>query len=136
MTHSNLPEIKVVAGLLFMENKLLVCQRGPNGAFPLKWEFPGGKLEKGESWEGALRRELKEELAIEVEGTHELFATTHTYPGIYKVKLKFFEIRRFHGVLQNRVFRAIDWVGVDDLKRLDFLEADLPLIEKLTGHYS
>lgn len=135
MNEKNLREIDVVAGLFFKETRLLVCQRGPSGPFPLKWEFPGGKVEKGESGEAALRRELKEELAIEVEEATELFAYQHTYPNICKVKLKFFEIHRFTGVIQNRVFQAIDWVAIGDLTRLDFLEGDLAIIKELTARH-
>ena len=58
--------LTVVAGLIYKDGRLLVCQRRPGGAFPLKWEFPGGKVEKGESDIDALRRELREELAVEV----------------------------------------------------------------------
>ena len=126
-------EIDVVAGLLFRQDRLLVCQRGPSGPFPLKWEFPGGKLKKGESWEAALRRELREELAIEVKEATKVFKSQYTYPGGFKVKLKFFEVHRFTGLVQNRVFQAIDWVRIGDLPQLDFLEGDLALIKKLTG---
>ena len=65
MTSSNLKSVEVVAGLIFDQDRLLVCQRDSRGSFALKWEFPGGKLEPGEEYEGALRRELKEELGIE-----------------------------------------------------------------------
>jgi 8-oxo-dGTP diphosphatase len=130
---NKLQEIDVVAGLLFHEGRLLACQRSSSGPFPLKWEFPGGKVQKGETWEGALRRELREELGIEVKEATEVFCSNHAYPNDYKVNLKFFEIHRFTGTVQNRVFHAIEWVYTGDLHRLDFLAGDLPIIEKLTS---
>ena len=59
---AQLKRVEVVAGLIFDEGRLLVCQRNSRGSFALKWEFPGGKLEQGEGHKSALRRELKEEL--------------------------------------------------------------------------
>ena len=70
-------EIAVVAGLIFDQDRLLVCQRNAEGPFALKWEFPGGKLEHGEGDEAALRRELKEELDIEAGGLSLIFQHQH-----------------------------------------------------------
>ncbi len=123
--------IQVVAALLYRENRLLVCQRKANGSFPLKWEFPGGKVERGEGYLAALCRELREELGIEVQSATEIFRHKHLYPDRMEVDLTFFRVDDYREPVANRVFQQILWIEVQRLKELDFLEGDLPLIEKL-----
>ena len=123
--------IQVVAALLCRENRLLVCQRKENGSFPLKWEFPGGKVERGEGNLAALCRELREELGIEVLSATEIFRHKHLYPDRTEVDLTFFRVDDYREPVANRVFQQILWIEVQRLKELDFLEGDLPLIEKL-----
>jgi len=123
--------IQVVAALLYRENRLLVCQRKENGSFPLKWEFPGGKVERGEGNLAALCRELREELGIEVQSATEIFRHKHLYPDRTEVDLTFFRVDDYREPVANRVFQQILWIEVHRLKELDFLEGDLPLIEKL-----
>ena len=122
-----------MAGLIFRHGQVLVCQRKANGPFPLKWEFPGGKIEEGEGYENALRRELREELGIEMTAAREMFFHRHTYPGTVTVDLRFFEIQDFVGEVRNRAFQRIEWVKLDHLVKYDFLEGDLVLIKKLSG---
>ena len=121
----------MVAGILSREDRLLVCQRRGDGAFPGKWEFPGGKMEAGEDADAALRRELREELDIAVESAREVFRHAHVYADGTRVELAFFEVRAYGGEARNRVFRRIAWVPVHELEKLDFLEGDLPLIHEL-----
>lgn len=123
--------IQVVAALITQGDHLLVCQRRDNGPFPLKWEFPGGKVEKGEGYLEALRRELKEELGIEIQSATEVFHHSHLYPDQMEVELIFFLVGDYRGIVANRAFHRLLWVEVQELKELDFLEGDLPLIEKL-----
>ena len=123
--------IQVVAALLYQENRLLVCQRKETGPFPLKWEFPGGKVEWGEGYLAALCRELREELGIEVQSATEIFRHKHLYPDRTGVDLTFFRVDDYRESVANRVFQQILWVEVQRLKELDFLAGDLPLIEKL-----
>ena len=123
--------IVVVAGLIVQDCHLLVCQRHETSVFPLKWEFPGGKVEQGERYADALRRELKEELGIQIHDPVEIFNHRHAYLGAPEVSLKFFRVTRFQGEVRNRVFQQIRWVMPAELPRLDFLEGDLPLIAKL-----
>jgi 8-oxo-dGTP diphosphatase len=123
--------IEVVAGLIFKGGRLLACQRRADGPFPLKWEFPGGKIESGEEPGVALKRELREELEIDVDEIEEVFAHTHTYSGFSTVKLKFFRIPVFRGEIINRVFEQLRWIGVEELRRLDFLDGDRAIIEWL-----
>ena len=123
--------IEVVAGLIFKDGRLLACQRRAEGAFPLKWEFPGGKIESGEEPSEALTRELREELGIDVDDMKEVFTHTHTYPGFSTVKLKFFRVSVYRGEIINRVFERIRWAGMDELAQLDFLDGDRRVIEWL-----
>lgn len=125
--------LRVVAGILSRNGRYLVCQRRGDGAFPYKWEFPGGKIEAGEDPEAALGRELGEELDIAVEDAREVFRHAHVYDDGTRVELWFFEVSAYSGEPRNRVFRRMAWVGARELEGLDFLEGDLPLIRELRG---
>jgi len=125
--------IEVVAGLIFSGHELLVCQRHHNAAFPLKWEFPGGKVEAGESASAALARELKEELDIHV-GVMKLFhRCMHSYPDGPDVSLSFFHVIEYQGEIKNLVFEQIAWSKLPELISFDFLDGDLPLVRQLAA---
>jgi 8-oxo-dGTP diphosphatase len=128
-----LKHIEVVAGLIYRDGRLLACQRHESAAFPLKWEFPGGKVEVGESDVDALRRELREELGIAVRDTKQIFQHKHVYPDGPEVSLRFFRILSHDGVMRNLVFQRIEWVELVELEQLDFLEGDRPLIRRLVA---
>ena len=100
---------------------------------PLKWEFPGGKIEDGEQPRDAMRRELEEELGIVAEVGTEVVRIVHEYPGGGAVELRFFEVRNYLGDVENRIFREIRWVKRQELLKLDFLEADLGLVKDLAA---
>lgn len=124
----------VVAALIEEEGKLLVCQRRRGGAFELQWEFPGGKVQPGESLEAALARELYEELGVAARIGHEVYRTRHHYaqmPG--PVELVFFTAHAAPDQMQNRVFERIEWRAPETLKKLPFLEADRELIDLLAS---
>lgn len=123
--------MEVVAALIYQGGRLLVCQRRPVGAFPLRWELPGGKVEPGEGYREALERELKEELGIEMLSASAVFRHRHLYPGAMEVELIFFQVRDYRGPVTNRAFHRVLWVEVERLGEFDFLEGDLPLIRKL-----
>jgi 8-oxo-dGTP diphosphatase len=124
---------RVVAALIVKDDLLLACQRTRHQAMPLKWEFPGGKIEEGEQPRDAMRRELEEELGIEADVGSEVARIVHQYPGGSSVELRFFEVRRYRGELENRIFREIRWVTRQELLGLDFLEADLGLVNDLAA---
>ena len=125
--------IHVVAGLIYRDGKLLVCQRHKDAAHALKWEFPGGKVEAGESDESALRHEMREELGIEIGESALVHRHEHAYPNGPAVSLRFYGILAFGGEVENRIFHRIAWVRLDQLKSLDFLEGDIPLLDKLAA---
>jgi 8-oxo-dGTP diphosphatase len=125
--------IEVAAGLIFRGGRILVCQRKEEGAFPLKWEFPGGKIEAGESPAGALRRELREELGIEVGEVTEVLNYKYQYTGISEVNLHFFHVRKFRGEVKNLAFLRLALVTRDELQALDFLDGDIPVVAFLRG---
>jgi 8-oxo-dGTP diphosphatase len=124
---------RVVAGLIVKEGKLLVCQRTRHQTMPLKWEFPGGKIEEGEQPRDALRRELEEELGINATIGDELVRIQHEYPNGGMVELRFFVVRDFKGELENRIFKDVQWALPKDLPAYDFLEADLTLVRDLAA---
>jgi 8-oxo-dGTP diphosphatase len=121
----------VVAALIWQEGKILICQRTRHQPMPLKWEFPGGKIEEGEQPRDALRRELDEELGIAAAIGDEVARIRHEYPSGNAVELRFFDVRSYAGELENRIFREIVWANPADLPRYDFLEADLGLVRDL-----
>ena len=125
--------INVVAGLIYRNGRLLVCQRRADGAFPLKWEFPGGKVEKGESDIDALRRELREELTIEMRDGVLIYQHNHLYADGPAVSLRFYAVDDFDGDAENLIFERISWVAIPELERMDFLQGDRPFVEKLVA---
>jgi len=124
---------RVVAALIVKDGKLLVCQRTRHQTMPLKWEFPGGKIEEGEQPRDALRRELDEELGIVATIGDELARIQHEYPNGGMVELRFYVVRDYLGELENRIFRDIQWAAPAELPKFDFLEADLTLVKDLTA---
>ncbi len=124
------PPIEVAAGLVFHSGKLLITQRRPGDHLGGLWEFPGGKREINESFEECLRRELKEELAIEVSTGAVIDELTHAYPE-KTVHLKFFRCELLHGDPQPLGCHAFVWVTIQTLDEYAFPAADSRLLEKL-----
>ncbi len=124
---------RVVAALIVDKDRILACQRTRHQVMPLKWEFPGGKIEEGEQPRDALRRELEEELGIEATIGNEVARIHHEYPSGGAVELRFYEVHTYRGELENRIFREIRWVERDKLSELDFLEADFTLVRDLAA---
>jgi 8-oxo-dGTP diphosphatase len=122
---------QVVAGLILRGDEVLCCQRTEYQALPLKWEFPGGKIEPEEEARAALRRELQEELGVNAEIGALVSQLTHQYQNGNAVELQFFVVERYEGELQNRIFREIRWVNRRDLPALDFLDADRQLVQQI-----
>ncbi|MCI0567909.1 MAG: (deoxy)nucleoside triphosphate pyrophosphohydrolase [Acidobacteria bacterium] len=127
--------IRVAAGILSRGEQVLICQRSQAGAFAGKWEFPGGKLQEGESAEEALVRELAEELDIVVrrENLRHLQTLRHRYPEGPEVELYFFQVVVFQREPQNRSFQQIAWIPASQAESFDFLEADKGLVARLAA---
>ena len=122
----------VTAGVITREGCILICQRRKGSWGEYKWEFPGGKVEDGEDPGESLRRELREELAIEAEIGPLLCRLEHRYPD-REVELFVFHIPGYTGELRNKQFEGIRWVQREELADFDFLDADRSVIEALTS---
>lgn len=124
---------RVVAALILKNDQILACQRTRHQPMPLKWEFPGGKIEEGEQPRDALRRELEEELGIEASIGDEVARIQHEYASGGTVELRFYEVHAYRGEIENRIFRDVRWVKRRELAKLDFLEADRQLVKDLAA---
>ena len=122
---------RVVAALILKNGKVLVCQRTRHQSTPLKWEFPGGKIEDGEQPRDALRRELEEELGIDAHIGEEVARIRHDYKNGGAVELRFYVVNEYTGEMENRIFRDMRWAKWSELPSYDFLEADLELVKDL-----
>ena len=124
--------IEVAAAIIFREEKVLCVQRPENAKeyISLKWEFPGGKVEVGESREKALVREIREELSVDMEGSEFLMTVEHTYPDFHLT------MHVYKGVVTNGEITlnehiALKWLSVDELDQLDWAEADVAVVKCL-----
>ena len=121
----------VVAALMLRGNVVLICQRRPDQPMALQWEFPGGKIEPGEGPEEALVRELNEELGIDATIGPRVTHIRHNYRHGGAVDLQFFAVYEFRGEIENRIFKDVRWVKLEELPNYDFLVADRGLIKDL-----
>ena len=125
----------VVAALISRDSKLLVCQRKRNDSNALRWEFPGGKVEAGESAAEALVRELREELGIAATIGGEVYRTKHRYKELQDdlILIFFWATIADSAALQNLAFERFEWAGPAVLPKYDFLPADKELIGLLAS---
>lgn len=124
--------IPVVAGLMRRQNKVLVGQRPHGTSLAGTWEFPGGKMELGESPEEALARELKEELGIEAEIGPLKYAASHTY-GKTGILFLFFEVKYWKGQIKTQQHLDLKWVTTKELAQLELPEANAKFIDKIVA---
>ena len=122
----------VVGGLIYQNKKILICQRKEVGDHPLKWEFPGGKIKDFEENQEALRRELKEELNIDITEMRFFDEYLYEYKELSKkLKLVFYHIFQFEGEIQNLVHHQLKWIDISNLSDYHFLEGDHKIINRL-----
>ena len=124
--------IEVVAAVIFREGKVLCVQRAEHDKeyVSLKWEFPGGKVEVGESREEALVREIEEELVVEIDELQYLMTVEHSYPDFHlTMHAHTCALKAGEVTLKEHV--ALKWLEVEELGQLDWAVADVPIIRKL-----
>ncbi|MFO0792780.1 MAG: (deoxy)nucleoside triphosphate pyrophosphohydrolase [Candidatus Brocadiaceae bacterium] len=119
---------QVTCAIIEKEGKVLSTQRSKSMSLPLKWEFPGGKINNGESLIGCLKRELQEELGIEAAIGHPLPVVTHRYQ-TFLVTLHPFICRIVYGEITLHEHVALAWLTPQELHTLDWAEADVPVIQ-------
>jgi 8-oxo-dGTP diphosphatase len=125
--------VQVVAAVIERDLKILIGRRRPEQRHPLKWEFPGGKVEAGESPGQALRRELEEELGIEGAAGEEITRYEFTYPGKDPVLLIFFRVTEFQQEPRNRIFHELRWEPRGNLASFDFVEGDVEFLRGMAS---
>ena len=123
----------VAVGLILRGDTVLICQRRADQPMAHKWEFPGGKVEAGESAEQALVRELDEELSIRAVVGSRIVHLRHTYRSGGAVDLQFFVVHQYEGELTNNIFQQMRWCELRNLPAYDFLAADRTLIRDLAA---
>lgn len=128
-------KIRVVGAMLEREpGCYLITQRPPTASLPLLWEFPGGRVEEGERDEDALARELREEMAIDVEIGEQVMHTHHEYPN-YEIDFRVFRCQLKSDEREIRHLRVHDhtWVTLEQMANYKFPDADARTLEKLLG---
>ena len=121
----------VVAGVLQQDGKLLIGQRMSGDRHALKWEFPGGKVESGETPKQALRRELREELGVDAVIGPELARYEHSLAGRPPLILLFHRVEAYSGEPQPQTFEQIQWAEPGRLPDFDFLDGDLDFVRRI-----
>jgi 8-oxo-dGTP diphosphatase len=117
--------------ILNNQNKVLACQRSANMHLPLKWEFPGGKIEENETAEDCLIREIKEELNIEIQILEQKSVNEHHYPD-KSIQLIPFICKYLSGDISLKEHKDFKWLDKTNLLDLDWAAADIPIVEKLS----
>ena len=124
---------RVVAALIENRGKILICRRRQDQNHPGKWEFPGGKVEQGETSRRALSRELREELGIDAKPGQEITKYKYQYPGQKTIELSFFHVKFAEQEIDKKQFSEIRWEPVHKLQLFDFLEGDVQFIGALVS---
>jgi 8-oxo-dGTP diphosphatase len=124
--------IQVVAAVIFHDWKALCVQRPVHEKkyVSMKWEFPGGKVEVGESREEALVREIREELSLDIEVSEFFMTIEHTYPDFH-LTMHVFKCVLDHGEITLNEHVALKWLPIDELDQLDWAAADIPVVKSL-----
>ena len=122
--------IEVVAAIIEKDGLYFCAQRADKGELAKKWEFPGGKIELGETHEEALIREIKEELSAEIIVEDFISTVEHEYNSFYLI-MHCYNCRVVKGELIISEHLASKWASLDEMLKMDFAQADIPIITKL-----
>ena len=122
--------LEVVAGLIWKGERFLICQRPKDKARALLWEFVGGKVERGESREEALKRECKEELDVLVSVGEVFMEVTHEYPDV-TIRLTLFNAEIVEGEPKMIEHNDVKWITAEEISHFDFCPADQEILEKI-----
>ena len=120
-----------MGGIIVDENKILIAQRSNQKDHPLKWEFPGGKIKVNENPIEALKREIKEELSIDIKKSKFLLDYQYDYQDIKKIHLYFYKIDEYVGKVKNIEHNQLLWIQRNHLEKLDFLDGDRMIIDHI-----
>lgn len=126
------PAVRVCCAVIFNNGKVFAARRNIGSNQALKWEFPGGKLEAGETEESCLHRELEEELKLRVRILEKLPPVVHHYPA-YVIQLLSFVCELTDGPHHTKVHESTGWFSARELQALEWSEADIPVMEYVTG---
>ncbi len=122
--------ITVTCAIIQDRDKFLICQRGRAMSLPLKWEFPGGKMEPGEDEKRSVIREIREELQLDIRLIRRLATVEYDYPS-FRIRLIPFLARVIGGSLQLQEHADAKWISADELDQYDWAPADLPVVAQL-----
>ncbi|MGE4571954.1 MAG: (deoxy)nucleoside triphosphate pyrophosphohydrolase [Candidatus Izemoplasmatales bacterium] len=123
--------VEVVAAIIQKDNKILCTQRADDGRFlSLKWEFPGGKIEENETHQEALKREIQEELKLDIDVNDYLMTVDHVYPH-FRIIMHAYLCKMNHSVFSLEEHNNFKWLEKTELTTLDWAEADIPIVKQL-----
>ncbi len=120
----------VTAAIIRRNNKILLAQRLENSKHPLKWEFPGGKLESGESPEACIKREIMEELNLEIKIKDIFKVVFHQYKDV-DILLLCYLCDSLEGDILPIECNDFKWIDIEELSKFTLVEADIPIVEKI-----
>ena len=123
----------VTAALIRDKEKILIAKRGRGKKFGSQWEFPGGKLDRDETPEACLRREIREELNLEIQVEEHFCTVPHQYPD-FKIELMAFWCSIIGGSLKLEEHEQVRWVTVSEMEEYDFVEADVNVVAALASN--
>jgi 8-oxo-dGTP diphosphatase len=129
LKNKRMNRIKVTCAIIEKESDVLVVQRSEKMSLPLKWEFPGGKIENGESEEGCIVREIKEELNLDIDVSKKLHPSVFDYPNI-SIELIPFVAKQLGGQIRLSEHADFKYLAKDELLNLDWAEADIPIVKE------
>lgn len=124
--------INVVCGFIFKDDQVLIARKAPGKSLAGKWEFPGGKIQEGEDPEQALKRELQEELGMEVNVNHFIAENLHHYEA-FTIRLRAFKCEFISASFELTDHDRVEWVHPLQLSNYDLAEADKPFICLING---